>query len=174
MPLKQGHTINLGRKYSKAHKDNISKALKGKPRPNQAGNNHGMWKGKKLVNYTSIHSYLRQFKQGICEFCKRIGKTHLALKKKANHKRSLKSYLELCPSCHGKYDDTPEKRVKRIKSLSKTYTHTHSIIKKPCGECKKLFLPRRKESQFCSNSCAAKWRFNNQITNYLWLKLNQK
>src|SRR3990167_254403 len=115
---------------------------------------HRMWKGEKLVNYTSIHSYLRQFKKGLCMFCKRIGKTHLALKKGKKHKRDLKSYIELCPSCHGKYDDTTEKRIKRIKSLSKTYAHTHRVKPKKCI-CGKEFIPRRKESKFCSKKCSA-------------------
>lgn len=172
MLLKPGHTINLGRQYSKSHRDNISRALKGKPRPNQMGKNHGMWMGKRLINYTSIHSYLRQFKLGKCYFCNKVGKTHLALKKDKKHERSLDNYLELCPSCHAKYDDTPEKRIKRIKALEKTYAHQNPIQNKKCKYCKFLFLPRRKSSRFCSNKCSGVNRYKNKIG--LWLKLNEK
>ena len=110
------------------------------------------------TNYATIHWYLGRFKKGICEECKREGKTQLAKKHDKQHERKLENYKELCPKCHLAYDRTETREVEWLDNLSKTYSHRNRIKPKICGHCNEQFTPRRKTSCFCSNKCSAQER----------------
>ena len=90
---------------------NISKAAQARPISSRlSGSDNGNWKGDN-VGYFGIHSWIRKYKEktGICQHCnKNVGivypnSTHFA-NKDHQYKRDLEDYMELCPSCHKKYD----------------------------------------------------------------------
>lgn len=122
------------------------------------GKKHWNWKGGK-IGYISIHSWNNKHypKTGICITCGNKKKTVWALIHGNIHKRGTENYRELCQSCHIKYDRTEEWNKKSLQALSKTYAHTHRIKPKNCI-CGKEFIPRRKTTTYCSNSCSAEHR----------------
>jgi len=88
-----------GKKHSKATKKKMGKAHKGDKAHN--------WKGDK-VGYYALHSWVKRWK-GIPKKCKHCGATNKERKIHwANidhkYKRKLSDYIELCVSCHKKYD----------------------------------------------------------------------
>ena len=101
----------------------------------------------KLTNYSYIHEWNQKNhpKTGICVTCNVAGKTEWALKQGKEHARGIKNYLELCIKCHRNYDRQGRPAWNKGK---RTY--------RKCEFCQKDFYPRRKSSQFCSNSCSAK------------------
>jgi hypothetical protein len=57
-------------------------------------------------SYGAIHAWLRKNfpKTGVCDHCGEEHKTQFALRKGEQHRRERAAYLELCRSCHSKYD----------------------------------------------------------------------
>ena len=98
--FKKGHKINLGKKNALGY-EHTPKEIE-----MMSGENSGRWKGNK-VGYSGSHSWLsKQFgKAKICEF----NNFHIAKRfewANSNHSYSRKreDYIQLCPSCHRKFD----------------------------------------------------------------------
>lgn len=75
---------------------------------------------KSKWEYHNIHAWLIRHKKktGVCQFCVRIPKrTHNALRHGEQHGRNVMRYVELCTSCHKKYDMTEVTRCK-LKSIA--------------------------------------------------------
>lgn len=113
----------------------------------------------KLTNYFYIHkwNYENHPKSGICIHCGvKDKKTEYALIHGKGHERGISNYLELCKKCHIAYDKTKEWDKRKLNSLSKTYSHLNPVKTITCKQCNKWFIPRRKTTKYCSNSCSAK------------------
>jgi hypothetical protein len=83
-------------------------------------------KKNNLSLYASMHIYVRKKyqKTGICHICKKEPKTRIEMDliKGRDYSYNVEDYMELCPSCHKKYDVTEEyieKCRKRQKEASK-------------------------------------------------------
>lgn len=93
------------------------------------------WKGDN-ASYSAFHMYLRKNYGNplICESCMKIGAKGLAgrwnidwaLKIGFEHDHKRENYLQLCRSCHMKYDMTDEKR----NFMSKVSSHYIKIRKR--------------------------------------------
>lgn len=61
--------------------------------------------GNYRKGYVALHKYVRRRYPiaNECQFCQKQCKTHLA-NKTGDYLRELSDWLELCPSCHAKYD----------------------------------------------------------------------
>src|ERR1039458_6080848 len=72
----------------------------------QRGSNNPNWKGGK-AEYQGIHAWMRKNypKTGCCEHCGSVKKTTYASKSHTNYTRDRADYLELCYSCHLKFDN---------------------------------------------------------------------
>jgi hypothetical protein len=73
-----------------------------------------------LIKYDALHSRLRR-KYGhalICEFCgdKEVKRYEWALKKGRTYSMNIKDYMQLCCSCHRKYDITDDIKNKMSES----------------------------------------------------------
>ena len=94
----------LKKPFTKEHKDNISKSLR--------GSKHQYWKGD-LVSYEGIHDWVaRNFgKMKMCEHC---GTTSAKKFEWANrsgyYTRKRDDWMRLCTSCHRYYDSRKRKR----------------------------------------------------------------
>lgn len=91
----------------KHNPERISNMIKNHANVN--GENNPNWRGDK-VGKIGIHLWLRKNfkKKMICEFCGKIGKTPLSIDwaklKNKSYKRKRENFIELCRSCHAKYD----------------------------------------------------------------------
>lgn len=96
------HTYWKGKKFTKAHKDKLSKAKKGV----YAQESNPAWKGDE-VGYRGIHKWVNRWKgdSNICEHC---GTTTAKKYEWSNidhkYRRVLEDYIRLCTRCHRKYD----------------------------------------------------------------------
>jgi len=66
---------------------------------------HGGWKGTR-VGYSALHKWVRKYKpkRCECEWCGRqMSRTHMA-NISGRYRRDVDDYLELCPSCHYRFD----------------------------------------------------------------------
>ena len=123
------------------------------------------------VHYDVLHRDLRTAnpKSYCCSFCKtKTAKRYdWALKKDYQYSYDINNYIELCTSCHRKYDFTEEIRTKISKGnkgkVPYNKGHDARYIKK-CKWCDKEFKTYRKTSTFCSNSCKM-YNQNNEIRN---------
>lgn len=98
--FKRNNKINLGKKNALGYR-HTKNALKKMSKEN----NHN-WKGDN-VGYSGVHNWLsKQFgKATLCEFdkshkAKRFEWAHI----RKEYTRNRKDYIQLCPSCHRKYD----------------------------------------------------------------------
>lgn len=73
------------------------------------GENHPMWKGS-CVGYIGLHSWVRKnLGEPIkCIKCGSVENVEWANKSR-NYKRDLSDWLQLCKSCHSKFDNMLEK-----------------------------------------------------------------
>ena len=77
--------------------------------------NYG-WKGDQ-ASYWALHMYLSAHnpKSGVCEGCGETTVTQYALIHGRQYSRDRHDYLELCPRCHGRYDqggeDNPQSKL---------------------------------------------------------------
>jgi len=74
-----------------------------------------------IKHYDRVHSWLRYHykKTGKCESETCEGKsknTQFALKIGRDYEKDRSAYIELCVSCHVKYDDTESARLKKVAS----------------------------------------------------------
>jgi len=99
----------------------VSKALKGhgfsKETIEKMKRNHADFNGSKNPNWRGdnvgiigVHVWLKKYfkKKMICEFCGKIGKTPLSIDwaklRNKPYTRDRNNFIELCRSCHKKYD----------------------------------------------------------------------
>lgn len=74
---------------------------------------------KKVVNYNSLHWWLRR-KYGSATLCesksctKKSKMFHYALIKGKEYERNIHNFMQLCQSCHTKYDSTKEGRKRMV------------------------------------------------------------
>lgn len=71
------------------------------------GSSAPAWKGD-AAGYSSLHGWLnvQYTKTGICERCLRHKKTDYAFRHMGDpYTRDRRDYMELCRSCHAKYDN---------------------------------------------------------------------
>lgn len=76
------------------------------------------------IGYCNIHTFLiknhgnaTKCENPRCQF-KNPKRFEWALKKGKIYSKNIKDYIQLCPSCHRKYDETPERRENLSKSLT--------------------------------------------------------
>lgn len=75
-------------------------------RQREWGESHYKWRGD-AVGRIQAHAWLNRNnpKSGVCERCGEHRKTHLAFKgANGEWSRNRDDYLELCPSCHKRFD----------------------------------------------------------------------
>jgi len=97
-----GNKKHLGHKHSDEAKAKIREARK-----RQIGEKHPSWKGDK-VGYGALHDWVRS-KGGQPNQCEICGRTSAEVKiewanKDHSYKRKMKDFLQVCRSCHRKYD----------------------------------------------------------------------
>lgn len=111
-----------GKKHSKETKEKMSISALKNPRRywlgkhTVSGEKSGTWKGDK-VGYWGIHKWLYKYygKANYCENLKCSKKSkifHWALIKNKNYERKRDNFMQLCMSCHWKYDEI----IKNIKN----------------------------------------------------------
>lgn len=94
------------KRISEGHKGQIA-WNKGIKVPQLTGNKNGIWQGNN-VGYRALHHWVHRWlgKPYKCEFCGKIGKgkeIHWA-NKSHNYLRNLTDWIQLCRTCHFKYD----------------------------------------------------------------------
>lgn len=111
-----GNRGTTGMKFSKETRQKMSLASKGKPKSeehkeNMSGKNNHNWKGYK-VKYRTLHGWVQR-NLGKANHCEHCGATKVPEGKKRwfqwankSHKylRDLTDWIQLCISCHKKYD----------------------------------------------------------------------
>lgn len=108
-----GNTRALGKKHkyppTQEHRNKISISKLGKKRLDIAGKKNYLWKGIK-TGYRAKHSWLiRNFGKAIR--CENIECNYYKPKRyewaniSGKHKRVKTDYIQLCPSCHRKWDN---------------------------------------------------------------------
>lgn len=67
------------------------------------------WLGSK-IGYSGLHQWVRKNKErtNTCLFCNQVSRTHFA-NISGEYLRDLDDFMELCISCHHKYDDVHRK-----------------------------------------------------------------
>lgn len=98
------------------------------------GVNSGGWRGDN-VGYEGMHCWLlKNYKKtGICEHCLFQKKTHWANKSHNYRREDRTDWLELCSSCHQKYDKTETKHIIarfKNKKLNPEYVNGYSSVQK--------------------------------------------
>jgi hypothetical protein len=94
----KGNTNARGRILTELHKSRIGKA--------NSGENHGNWKGDK-VKYRALHHWVvrRLGKARNCEHCGTVAASRYEWANKSHaYRRDLEDWMQLCLSCHKKYD----------------------------------------------------------------------
>lgn len=84
------------------------------------GGEHGNWRGH-AVGYHAAHEWLKRHleKKGVCLTCRCEGRTEYAyLGTEGAYVRDVRMYVELCLSCHRRFDMTPQRR-RRIGDASR-------------------------------------------------------
>lgn len=72
--------------------------------------------------YNALHMWLGNHfpKKNVCEHCNRAIKTDYAKLIGKEYERNRENFIELCKSCHRKYDATPEQtELLRVRSLER-------------------------------------------------------
>ena len=117
MPFQKGNKLQP-KKHSEETRRKISEAMKGKPSwnkgkkcPQLSGRNNGRW--SEDASYHAIHFWLQRL-YGKADKCENEGCTgksnsyEWALKSGLEYERKRESFIQLCKSCHRKYDLTEE------------------------------------------------------------------
>lgn len=112
--------------------------------------------------YDKIHQWLKYHgnKKGICLHCGLKKKTQYALKKGETYTKDFNAFIELCVSCHRRYDIT-EKELDRIRKIGLSHKG------KPATWLRKQFIcsipecgrPHRANG-LCSFHNVKSWRKN--------------
>ena len=122
--------------------------------------------GKRLYNdnYFNIHQWISRH-YGKAYKCENIDCMHefskryeWALINGMQHKRDINNYIQLCASCHRKYDFTEEIRQNISNAKKGIVAHNKgcdSRFTKECLICSKEYKTYNKKSACCSKVCAA-------------------
>ena len=83
-------------------------------------------------HYRIVHDWINRHygKANKCEnpSCKQVSSTHeYCLRKGMAHDRNIKNYIQLCRSCHRKYDMTPKQKEVSAKHLAGKYNKYLSL-----------------------------------------------
>jgi hypothetical protein len=93
--------------------------------------------------YSAIHQWItkRYGKATKCDHCHIVGsKYEWALRKGLPYKKEINHFVQLCVSCHKKYDETDQRRYKISKALKGRPSHCPSKrIKVKKGGCEQIF-----------------------------------
>ena len=100
-----------GRKFSKEHCKNISKALKGKSRPKKAGRNNPNWKGGvsrvaarlRSVEWSNIRKRRLKIDKDRCQVCgvfKDCLDVHHIVPWRISHDDNIENLISVCKKCH--------------------------------------------------------------------------
>lgn len=111
-PIKKGQRISIKTEFKKGHK------TWNKNKRHLGDSSHPQWKGDK-VGYNALHSWIHR-KLGKAKKCERVGckyprtnaAKHVLRQPRTfqwanishNYKRELSDWVQLCPSCHARYD----------------------------------------------------------------------
>lgn len=135
---------------------------------------HHAWKGDKL-GYMAAHSWLRKYhydKKKNCEECGATERLQFAKRHESNYTREIADYRILCQSCHLKYDG---------QFFLPSWNKGHRPSPKLCEYCSNPFVPAKRTTRFCGNSCSAKQKAKEGKINKShdpitgrWLALNPK
>ena len=122
-----------------------------------------------VKEYASIHQWiLKTYGKASCctnKDCKSNSAKNFewALIKGYKYERNISNFMELCCSCHRKYDITDETR-KKLSESNKGKTPSNkgidSRVIKKCIICNVNFKTYVSNSKSCSKSCGAKHRQN--------------
>lgn len=116
----------LGKKFSQEHRKKLSLARKGRPFTEEhkkhmresfpKGEKHHLWKGEN-VGYSTLHRWVQKHR-GIASVCDECGSTSKVEWANIDHKykRNLQDWIQLCHSCHMKYDGISQKVWKTRRS----------------------------------------------------------
>jgi hypothetical protein len=116
----------FGKKMSEEHRTRLSLSRKGKSfteehKKNMRDSfakeeNHHLWKGE-AVGYSTLHRWVQKHK-GKAMICDKCGSTSKVEWANTNRKyeRNLFDWIQLCHSCHMKYDGISEKVWKTRRS----------------------------------------------------------
>lgn len=106
---------NKGKPWSDEMRVKISKSLQGKPNLKIRGNNHYAWAGDS-IGYTGLHTWINKEygKALVCEQCESTKNVDWAKRKGKEYSRDRENWLQLCRSCHHRYDG----RIKNLKVSS--------------------------------------------------------
>lgn len=106
--FQKGNQINLGKEYSKEHKENISQSLSGKKQPkvslSKLKEKNPMWNGKNAT-YSALHYRVRTYRKKpiACQICgteeRKIEWANIT-----GDFTNLKDYIAMCTLCHRRYD----------------------------------------------------------------------
>lgn len=114
---------------------------------------------KEDVSYHTVHNWLGENydKSGACDHCeKEKDNTEFALKRGCEYKRDRDNFLELCISCHRKYDYDKEDYKRIHKALEKAWNKNTFLEERECIQCGKKFKPPQDREKHCSLSCSNK------------------
>lgn len=86
------------------------------------------------AKYKAVHKwiYKNYGKASKCESetCnKKFNKFHWVLKKGYSYEFNIGNFMQMCTSCHTKYDANIDAKRKRMSEVSKRYGNLHSMIK---------------------------------------------
>ena len=110
------------------------------------------------MSYSNIHWWLRKIygKANKCENSKCIYKNpkrfEWALLKGRKYERNRKNYIMLCPSCHRKYDETPERKRKISEANKKLIGERNPFYGRHHSEETKQRISETKKKQFALKS----------------------
>ena len=165
MGFKIGHPYyrKSGYKHSQKTKKKISMSQIGIPRPYQANENHGAWKGNN-VSYSGLHHWLKS-RKGKPEMCVHCGTIENLDWCNTNYKyrRNLDDYISLCRKCHWKFDGKKGKTPRWLEGyiFKKGFTPWNkNKIERFCEVCNRRFELnkfREKTARFCSGECRFSW-----------------
>ncbi len=86
----------------------------------------------KNIKYAGIHKWIKRNygKANHCKFCngEKAKRFEWALKRGCVYEKDINNYFQLCPSCHRKYDDTLERKLKISKAMKGKPAHNKRPI----------------------------------------------
>ena len=133
-----------GKKLTKKHKENLSRAIIGSKNPN--------WKGEK-VGYTALHEWIKRRikKPDLCECCKKRRSIDLS-NKSEEYKRDLSDWEWICRSCHMIKDGRME-ALHKSNWAEKELEIVKENVDKPLREIQNLLSRKVSLSNIYTTAC---------------------
>jgi len=112
-------------------------------RGSNLGEKHARWIGDK-ISYKALHTWVNRHKGKAekCIFCGSTKRVEWANKSK-EYKRDLSDFIELCRSCHGKYDLTDSCKYGHKYTIRNTHIRVDGS--RQCRQCNRNQYYKRKE-----------------------------